>query len=210
MFILTSNGPIKVADLQKLASQLMLNDALMIEMVDSESKKKLWSFDKARNVIIKTKIEIVRAVKNVSTISQDRKGGLVLNLLWKCCIVASFWQVNAFKISLSLWELQVIRNWLCVRDITETSLNRFVTVAFLKKQPPDLLCRKSCFQESTCMLESCTWVVLISPPKRKLKTRKCVFLLCISKKDGKDDNELLFVGWLSDESMARLASKRVH
>ena len=29
-------------------------------------------------------------------------------------------------------------------------------------------------------------------------------------KDGKDDNELLFVGWLSDESMARLASKRVH
>ena len=78
MFILTSNGPIKVADLQKLASQLMLNDALMIEMVNntfSESKKKLWSFDKARNVIIKTKIEIVRAVKNVSTISQDRKGG---------------------------------------------------------------------------------------------------------------------------------------
>ena len=158
MFILTWNGPIKVADLQKLASQLMLNDALMIEMVNntfSESKKKLWSFDKARNVIIKTKIEIVRAVKNVSTISQDRKGGgLVLNLLWKCCIVASFWQVNAFKISLSLWELQVIRNWLCVRDITETSLNRFVTVAFLKKQPRDLLCRKSCFQESTCMLES--------------------------------------------------------
>ena len=42
MFILTSNGPIKVADLQKLASQLMLNDALMIEMVNntfSESKK---------------------------------------------------------------------------------------------------------------------------------------------------------------------------
>ena len=77
MLILTSNGPIKVADLQKLASQLMLNDALMIEMVNntfSESKKKLWSFDKARNVIIKTKIEIVRAVKNVSTISQDRKG----------------------------------------------------------------------------------------------------------------------------------------
>ena len=43
-----------------------------------------------------------------------------------------------FQISLSLWELQVIRDWLCVRDIAETSLNRFVTVAYLKKQPPEL------------------------------------------------------------------------
>ena len=42
-----------------------------------------------------------------------------------------------FPISLSLSELQVIRDWLRVRDIAETSLNRFVTVAYLKKQPPD-------------------------------------------------------------------------
>ena len=59
MFILTSNGPIKVAGLtKKLASQLMLNDAFMIEMVNStfsEIKKKLWSFDKARNVKSKQK-----------------------------------------------------------------------------------------------------------------------------------------------------------
>ena len=41
-----------------------------------------------------------------------------------------------FQISLPLKELLVIRDWLCVRDITETSLNRFVTVAYLKKQPP--------------------------------------------------------------------------
>ena len=33
MFILISNEPIKVADLQKLANQLMLNGALVIEMV---------------------------------------------------------------------------------------------------------------------------------------------------------------------------------
>ena len=41
-----------------------------------------------------------------------------------------------FQISLSLWELQVFRDSLCVRDIAETSLNRFVTIAYLKKQAP--------------------------------------------------------------------------
>ena len=42
MFKLISNEPIKVADLQKLANHLMLNDALVVEMVNnsfSESKK---------------------------------------------------------------------------------------------------------------------------------------------------------------------------
>ena len=42
MFTLNSNGPIKVAHLQKLANQSMLNGALVIEMVNnffSESKK---------------------------------------------------------------------------------------------------------------------------------------------------------------------------
>ena len=33
MFMLNSNEPIKVAHLQKLASQSMLNDALVIEIV---------------------------------------------------------------------------------------------------------------------------------------------------------------------------------
>ena len=58
MFMLISNKPIKVADLQKVTNQLMLNGALVIY------QEKLWSFDKARNVLIKTKIEILRAVKN--------------------------------------------------------------------------------------------------------------------------------------------------
>ena len=31
-----------------------------------------------------------------------------------------------------------------VRDIGEISLNRFVTVSYLKKQPPELFCRKRC------------------------------------------------------------------
>ena len=42
MFMLVSNKPIKVAGLQKLANQLMLNGALVIQMVKnsfSESKK---------------------------------------------------------------------------------------------------------------------------------------------------------------------------
>ena len=56
MFMLISNKPIEVADLQKSANQLMLNGALVTEMVNnslSESKKtnKLWSFDKARDVL---------------------------------------------------------------------------------------------------------------------------------------------------------------
>ena len=43
MFMLNSNEPIKVAHLQKLANQSMLNGALVIEMVNnffSESMKK--------------------------------------------------------------------------------------------------------------------------------------------------------------------------
>ena len=47
-----SNEAIKVAHLQKLANQSMLNGALVIEMVyNSFSESK--SFDEARNVLIK-------------------------------------------------------------------------------------------------------------------------------------------------------------
>ena len=66
MFISISNEPIKVADLQKLAKQFMSTGALVIEMVNisfSESKKNR-PFDKAKNVLIKTKMEILRALKN--------------------------------------------------------------------------------------------------------------------------------------------------
>ena len=48
-----SNEPIKVAHLQKLANQSLLNGALVMEMVNNsfrESKKNL--FDKVRNVLI--------------------------------------------------------------------------------------------------------------------------------------------------------------
>ena len=51
MFLLISNEAIKVAHLEKLANQLMVNGALVIEMVAILLLKarKLWSFDEVRN-----------------------------------------------------------------------------------------------------------------------------------------------------------------
>ena len=49
MFMLISNEPIKVVHVQKLANQLMLNGALVIEMINisfSESKKNFGRFIK--------------------------------------------------------------------------------------------------------------------------------------------------------------------
>ena len=37
-----------------------------------------------------------------------------------------------FQISLSFWELHVIRDWLCVIDIAETSFNRLLLFLILK------------------------------------------------------------------------------
>ena len=37
-----------------------------------------------------------------------------------------------FHISLSLWELQVIRGWFCIRDTAETFLNRLLLLLILK------------------------------------------------------------------------------
>ena len=49
--MLNSNEPIKVAQLQKLANQSVLNGALVIEMINNSllKKKKLLSFDKVRS-----------------------------------------------------------------------------------------------------------------------------------------------------------------
>ena len=55
MFMLNSNEPTKVAHLQKLANQSMLNSAFAIEMIInsfSESKRKLWWLHKARNALL--------------------------------------------------------------------------------------------------------------------------------------------------------------
>ena len=52
--MLNLNEPIKVAHLQKLANQSMLNGAF-VNISFSESQKIFWSFDKARNVLIEKK-----------------------------------------------------------------------------------------------------------------------------------------------------------
>ena len=43
-----------------------------------------------------------------------------------------------FQISLSLWKMQVIRYFLCVRNIGEKSLSRLLGCFYLKKQPPEV------------------------------------------------------------------------
>ena len=64
IFTLNSNEWIKVAHLQKLANQSMLNGALVIEMI--KKQKKLWSFDKMKEVLIKKKKKIeIWTVKNI-------------------------------------------------------------------------------------------------------------------------------------------------
>ena len=54
MFMLNSNEPIKVADLQKLANRSMLNDAFVIEMENNSFNKSKKNFDKVRHVLIET------------------------------------------------------------------------------------------------------------------------------------------------------------
>ena len=57
MFMFNSNEQIKVALIQKLENQSMLNGALVIEIVKNSFSKiqKNWSFDKARNVLTENK-----------------------------------------------------------------------------------------------------------------------------------------------------------
>ena len=67
MLKLNSNEPIKVAHLQKLANQSILNGALEIEIVNnsfSESKK---SLDNARDVLVKKKNRDMGSEKYIST-----------------------------------------------------------------------------------------------------------------------------------------------
>ena len=60
MFMLISNEPIKVADLQKLTNQLANAAWHTGDNLSEREQEKLWSFDKAKNILIKTKIEIFK------------------------------------------------------------------------------------------------------------------------------------------------------
>ena len=50
--MLISNEPIKVADLKNLANKVMLNSALVIEIVNKSLSENKKNFDEARNVLI--------------------------------------------------------------------------------------------------------------------------------------------------------------
>ena len=45
MFIFNSNKPIKVAHVQKLVNQSILNDTLVIEMVNNSSSESMKNFE---------------------------------------------------------------------------------------------------------------------------------------------------------------------
>ena len=57
MLMFNSNEPIKVAHLQKLANQSLLNGALVMEIVNNSFRRKTLSFDKAEKVLME-KIKI--------------------------------------------------------------------------------------------------------------------------------------------------------
>ena len=54
-----------------------------------------------------------------------------------------------FQISLSLWGLQRIRDWLCVRDIAETSLIRLLLPLILKTSQRSSSVEKSVLKNFT-------------------------------------------------------------
>ena len=92
MFMLISNEPINVADLQKLANQLMLNGALVIEMVNyffSESKKNFGRLIKRGKFFRVLFQKCKRTAKCLDHISGRRE--FVLNLLQKPSIGTSLW-----------------------------------------------------------------------------------------------------------------------
>ena len=61
--------------------------------------------------------------------------------------------------------MQVIRYFLCLGDIGEKSLNRLliVTAAYIKKQPPEVICKKGLLKNLTIFIEKhlCWWLFLI-------------------------------------------------
>ena len=84
MFMLHLNEPIKVAHLQKLTSQSMLNGALVIEMVNnsfSESKKNFGRLIKRETFKwIKIKIWAVKNIFPLEVIQSAKDSKVVVNV----------------------------------------------------------------------------------------------------------------------------------
>ena len=76
---------------------------------------------------------MVRNSKVVNVLTRSQAEGGLFQICYKNALLEQdFGRWMHFQISLSLWELQVIRDWLCVRVIAETSLNRLLLFLILK------------------------------------------------------------------------------
>ena len=117
MFMFKSNEPIKVAHLQKLANQSLLNGTLVIEMINNSFSERKKNFG--------------RLIKRKS--SNRKKIKIWKNNSTRFCSKQNLGKWMHFQISLSLWELQVIKDLLCVRDIAWKSSNRLLLLLILKK-----------------------------------------------------------------------------
>ena len=129
MFMFNSNEPIKVAHLQKLANQSLLNGALVMEIVNNcfnESKKNFSCLIKRKKFYSKK----IKIWKYTST---------------RFCSEQHFGKWMHFQISWSLWELQVIEDLLCVRDIAGKSSNRLLLLLILKKKYSNFTWNQLCW-----------------------------------------------------------------
>ena len=84
--------------------------------------------------------------------------------------------MNAFQISLSLRELQVIRDLLCVTDITEKSLNILLLLLFLKSSYHRCSVEKSVLKKFESLSEKhlCSSLFLIKFIKKRLQHKCCL------------------------------------
>ena len=129
--------PIKVNHLQKLANQSMMNDALVIEVISNSFSESEKNFVCMKNIF---PLEFTKYL----SYSQVQKNSKVVNAQIRSLRVCSksvtetlygnkfFVSECIFKYSLSLRELQVIRDQLGVRGIPEKSLNRMLLLLVLK------------------------------------------------------------------------------
>ena len=85
-----------------------------------------------------------------------RKKGFVLICYKNALSEQVFGNLMHFQISLSFWELQVVRDWLCVRDIAETSLNRLLLFLILKSH-------RSCPVEKGVLIDFTKKTLLLEP-----------------------------------------------
>ena len=126
---LNSNELIKIAHLKKLANESMLNGALVIEMVKNsfiESKKrKNWDMGSEKYIYLN--IEFIRKCKRTGMLLIFGTDFSKLGVYSKSVTKTLYWTFLVSEgISLSLSEMQVIRYFLCLRDIGKKSLNRLL------------------------------------------------------------------------------------